>query len=195
MLKRVKGLVIITVLKVGFLFLGRVGFGVIVVRLKDGIWSVFFVIVMVGVGVGGMVGVELIDFVFILNSEEVVRFFFEFGIIILGGNVLVFVGFFGRSVEVVVFVFIGGVSVVFVYFKSKGLFVGVFVEGLVILERREVNRKFYGDNCILKMILLGRVKVLLVVDFLFRILELRAFNFIRYDYDDNVSGDDFYDDG
>ncbi|CAI7324204.1 CGH_3_collapsed_G0023270.mRNA.1.CDS.1 [Saccharomyces cerevisiae] len=62
--KRAKGLAIITVLKAGFLFSGRAGSGVIVARLKDGTWSAPSAIAMAGAGAGGMVGVELTDFVF-----------------------------------------------------------------------------------------------------------------------------------
>ncbi|KAF4003464.1 hypothetical protein FOB22_003812 [Saccharomyces cerevisiae] len=175
-LKRAKGLAIITVLKAGFLFSGRAGSGVIVARLKDGTWSAPSAIAMAGAGAGGMVGVELTDFVFILNSEEAVRSSW-------------------RSAEAAASASTGGVSAVFAYSKSKGLFAGVSVEGSAILERREANRKFYGDNCTSKMILSGRVKVPPAADPLLRILESRAFNFTRHDHDDNASGDDFYDDG
>ncbi|QID79866.1 Protein ysc84 [Saccharomyces pastorianus] len=194
-LKRAKGLAIITVLKAGFLFSGRAGSGVIVARLKDGTWSAPSAIAMAGAGAGGMVGVELTDFVFILNSEEAVRSFSEFGTITLGGNVSVSAGPLGRSAEAAASASTGGVSAVFAYSKSKGLFAGVSVEGSAILERREANRKFYGDNCTSKMILSGRVKVPPAADPLLRILESRAFNFTRHDHDDNASGDDFYDDG
>jgi len=38
-LRKAKGLAIITVLKAGFLFSGRVGSGLVVARLPDGSWS------------------------------------------------------------------------------------------------------------------------------------------------------------
>ena len=194
-LKKAKGLAIITVLKAGFLFSGRAGSGVIVARLKDGTWSAPSAIAMAGAGAGGMVGVELTDFVFILNSEEAVKSFSEFGTITLGGNVSVSAGPLGRSAEAAASASTGGVSAVFAYSKSKGLFAGVSVEGSAILERREANRKFYGDNCTSKMILSGRVKVPPAADPLLRILESRAFNFTRRDHGDNDSDDGFHNDG
>ncbi|CAI4063523.1 Ysc84p SKDI_08G0580 [Saccharomyces kudriavzevii IFO 1802] len=193
-LKRAKGLAIITVLKAGFLFSGRAGSGVIVARLKDGTWSAPSAIAMAGAGAGGMVGVELTDFVFILNSEEAVRSFSEFGTITLGGNVSVSAGPLGRSAEAAASASAGGVSAVFAYSKSKGLFAGVSLEGSAILERREANRKFYGDNCTSKMILSGRVKVPPAADPLLRILESRAFNLTRHDHGGDDSDNDFYND-
>lgn len=192
-LKRAKGLAIITVLKAGFLFSGRAGSGVIVARLKDGSWSAPSAIAMAGAGAGGMVGLELTDFVFILNDYDAVKSFSEFGTITLGGNVSVAAGPLGRNAEAAASASTGGVAAVFAYSKTKGLFAGVSVEGSVILERREANRKFYGDNCTSKMILSGRVRPPPSVDPLFRVLESRAFNYrTRYDDDDDGSYDDGY---
>ena len=189
-LKRAKGLAIITVLKAGFLFSGRAGSGVIVARLKDGSWSAPSAIAMAGAGAGGMVGLELTDFVFILNDYDAVKSFSEFGTITLGGNVSVAAGPLGRNAEAAASASTGGVAAVFAYSKTKGLFAGVSVEGSVILERREANRKFYGNNCTSKMILSGRVRPPPSVDPLFRILESRAFNY-RSRYDDDEYGDEY----
>lgn len=192
-LKRAKGLAIITVLKAGFLFSGRAGSGVIVARLKDGTWSAPSAIAMAGAGAGGMVGVELTDFVFILNSPEAVRSFSEFGTVTLGGNVSVSAGPLGRNAEAAASASAGGVSAVFAYSKSKGLFAGVSLEGSVIVERREANRKFYGDSCTAKMILSGRIRPPPAADPLFRVLESRAFNYRSAMPADDYE-DDYYDD-
>lgn len=193
-LKRAKGLAIITVLKAGFLFSGRAGSGVIVARLGDGTWSAPSAIAMAGAGAGGLVGIELTDFVFILNTLEAVRSFSEFGTITLGGNISVSAGPLGRNAEAAASASAGGVSAVFAYSKSKGLFAGVSVEGSVIVERREANRKFYGDNCTTKQILSGRIRPPPDVDPLFRVLESRAFNYRTQNYDDQYSEGSFYDD-
>ncbi|CCE61303.1 hypothetical protein TPHA_0A02210 [Tetrapisispora phaffii CBS 4417] len=194
-LKRAKGLAVITVFKAGFLFSGRAGSGIIVARLRDGTWSAPSAIAMAGAGAGGMVGFELTDFVFILNTEEAVRSFSEFGTITLGGNVSVSAGPLGRSAEAAAAASAGGVAAVFTYSKSKGLFAGVSVEGSVIVERREANRKFYGNNCKSKMILSGRVRAPSSVDPLFRVLESRAFSYNNsYNYNDNYDSDGYYND-
>ncbi|CAB4254535.1 Lsb3p [Maudiozyma barnettii] len=193
-LKKAKGLAIITVLKAGFLFSGRAGSGVIVARLGDGTWSAPSAIAMAGAGAGGLVGIELTDFVFILNTPEAVKSFSEFGTITLGGNVSVSAGPLGRNAEAAASASAGGVSAVFAYSKSKGLFAGVSVEGSVIVERREANRKFYGDNCKTKQILSGRIRPPPEVDPLFRVLESRAFNYRTQNYDDQYSEGSFYND-
>ncbi|CCK69316.1 SYLF and SH3 domain-containing protein KNAG_0C02040 [Huiozyma naganishii CBS 8797] len=191
-LKKAKGLAVITVLKAGFLFSGRAGSGVIVARLRDGTWSAPSAIGMAGAGAGGMVGVELTDFVFILNSPEAVKSFSEFGTITLGGNISVAAGPLGRNAEAAASASTGGVAAVFAYSKTKGLFAGVSVEGSVILERREANRKFYGDSCTSKMILTGRIRPPPEADPLFRVLESRAFTYRSRD--DDYEDDDYYDD-
>ncbi|CUS21004.1 LAQU0S02e03532g1_1 [Lachancea quebecensis] len=191
-LKRAKGLAIITVLKAGFLFSGRAGSGVIVARLRDGSWSAPSAIALAGAGAGGLIGIELTDFVFILNTDDAVKSFSEFGTITLGGNVSVAAGPLGRNAEAAASASLGGVAAVFSYSKTKGIFAGVSVEGSVIIERREANRKIYGEKCKSKMILSGRVRPPPAADPLFRVLESRAFN-----PNDRARGDDsdeFYDD-
>ncbi|CCH61886.1 hypothetical protein TBLA_0F03490 [Henningerozyma blattae CBS 6284] len=187
-LKRAKGLAVITVLKAGFLFSGRAGSGVIVARLRDGTWSAPSGISMAGAGAGGLVGVELTDFVFILNTTDAVKSFSEFGTITLGGNVSVSAGPLGRNAEAAASASTGGLSSVFAYSKSKGLFAGISVEGSVIVERRDANAKFYGRNVNAKQILGGKVRPPPAVDPLFRILESRAFNY-KNSYDDYYGED------
>ncbi|KAI5287933.1 Protein ysc84, partial [Ascosphaera atra] len=81
------GLAILTVVKAGFLGSARFGSGIIVSRLRDGGWSAPSAIATVGGGFGGQIGLELTDFVFILNDYAAVRTFARAGSITLGGNV------------------------------------------------------------------------------------------------------------
>jgi lipid-binding SYLF domain-containing protein len=193
-LKNAKGLAIITVLKAGFLFSGRAGSGVIVARLPDGSWSAPSAIVTAGAGVGGQIGAELTDFVFILNSKAAVDSFAQMGSVTLGTNISVAAGPLGRNAEAAGTASLKSASAVFAYSKTKGLFAGVSLEGSAIVERREANRKFYGNNCKAAQILAGRVEVPPACDSLMRVLESRAFsNRSPYD-DDDFYNDDYYDD-
>lgn len=189
-LHNAQGLAIITQLKAGFLFSGRAGSGVIVARLPDGSWSAPSALVTAGAGVGGQIGAELTDFVFILNNQAAVDTFSHAGSITLGGNVSVAAGPLGRNAEVAGSASRSSVAAIFSYSKTKGLFAGVSLEGSVLVERREANRKFYGPSCTAKQILSGRVDPPPETDVLFRVLESRAFRSPRANYDD----DDFYDD-
>lgn len=192
-LKKAHGLCVITVLKAGFLFSGRAGSGVIVARLPDGTWSAPSVIAMAGAGAGGLVGVELTDFVFILNDENAVKSYSEFGTITLGGNMAVSAGPLGRNAEYDAAASMGGVASVYSYSKSKGLFAGVSVEGSMIVERRDENRKAYGDNCTSKLILSGKVRPPPGTGALYRVLDSKAFNYDA-SYDDSSLYDDIPDD-
>lgn len=193
-LKNAKGLAVITVLKAGFLFSGRAGSGVIVARLPDGSWSPPSAIVTAGAGVGGQIGAELTDFVFILNSKAAVDSFAQMGSVTLGANVSVAAGPLGRNAEGAGTASLKSASAVFAYSKTKGLFAGVSLEGSAIVERREANRKFYGENCKARYILSGRVEAPPACDPLMRILESRVFNNRLPFDDDDYLNDDYYDD-
>lgn len=192
-LKNAKGLAVITVLKAGFLFSGRAGSGVIIARLPDGLWSAPSAIVTAGAGVGGQIGAELTDFVFILNSKAAVDSFAQMGSVTLGTNISVAAGPLGRNAEAAGTASLKSASAVFAYSKTKGLFAGVSLEGSAIIERREANRKFYGNNCKAAQILAGRVEVPPACDSLMRVLNSRVFN-NRTEYDDDYDNDDYYDD-
>jgi lipid-binding SYLF domain-containing protein len=189
-----KGLAIITQVKAGFLFSGRAGSGVIVARLPDGQWSAPSAIFTAGAGVGGQIGAEITDFVFILNTQAAVDTFSQAGSITLGGNMSVAVGPLGRNAEMAGSASLKSVAAIFSYSKTKGLFAGVSLEGSMLIERREANRKFYGPACTAKQILSGRVDPPPECDILFRVLDSRAFQGRRsresdYDYDDDYYND------
>jgi lipid-binding SYLF domain-containing protein len=193
-LQNAKGLAIICVLKAGFLFSGRAGSGVIVARLPDGSWSAPSAIMTAGAGVGGQIGAELTDFVFILNNKAAVESFSQAGSITLGGNVSLAAGPIGRNAEAAGSASLKSVAAIFSYAKTKGLFAGISLEGSVLVERRDANRNFYGRDCTAKTILSGRVEPPPACDALFRVLESRAFqgNRMQGDYIDDNDG--YYDD-
>ncbi|GMM33772.1 Lsb3 protein [Saccharomycopsis crataegensis] len=191
-LQEAKGLAIITVLKAGFLFSGRAGSGIIVSRLPDGSWSAPSAIMTAGAGVGGQIGAELTDFVFILNTKAAVESFAQMGSITLGGNVSLAAGPLGRNAEAAGTASLKSAAAIFSYSKTKGLFAGVSLEGSVIVERRDANRKFYGGNCTAKTILSGRVDPPPACDPLFRVLDSRAFTKKSFNHGDEY--DDYYND-
>ncbi|KAF0269967.1 hypothetical protein FOG51_03557 [Hanseniaspora uvarum] len=176
-LKRCKGLIIMTVLKGAFLFGGRVGSGVIVTRLRDGTWSGPSGVILGGGSAGGQIGGELTDFVFCLMTDSAVNSFKQFGSVTLGSNVSIAAGMIGRSGEASFAANHKNIASIFSYAKTKGAFAGVSLEGSVILERRECNRKVYGSNCSAKMILAGKAEPPEFAEPLYRILESSAFSY------------------
>lgn len=190
-LQNAQGLCVMTILRAGFLFSGRAGSGLIVARLPDGTWSPPSACMSAGAGAGGMIGADLTDFIFILNTQEAVKTFASAGALTLGGNVSLAAGPLGRSGEAAAAAGTSGAATVFSYSKSKGLYAGVSLEGSVIIERKDANQKFYGRPIPAKQILSGHVPAPPGCEPLFRVLDSRAF---RDDVGFDEMDDDFYDD-
>ncbi|ROT36260.1 SH3 domain-containing protein [Sodiomyces alkalinus F11] len=170
------GLAILTVLKAGFLGSGRFGSGLVVARLPDGSWSAPSAIATVGGGVGGQIGFELTDFVFILNDTNAVKTFAQAGSLTLGGNVSIAAGPVGRNAEAAGAASLRSVAAVFSYSKTKGLFAGVSLEGSGIIERRDANEKLYGTRYTAQQILTGSVRPPPQAQALMSVLNSRAFS-------------------
>lgn len=79
-----------------------------------------------------------------LNSADAVKAFAKGGNVTIGGQLGASAGPIG----------VGGAvnsalidpSPMFTYSKSKGLFAGVSLEGTVLIERKDTNEKFYGQQ-------------------------------------------------
>ncbi|NXW41114.1 SH3Y1 protein, partial [Nyctiprogne leucopyga] len=152
---KAKGLAVLSVIKAGFLVTARGGSGIVLARLPNGTWSAPSAIGIAGLGGGFEIGIEVSDLVIILNHERAVEAFAKGGNLTLGGNLTVAIGPLGRNLE-------GDVSLrssaaVYTYCKSRGLFAGVSLEGTCLIERKETNRKFYGQDIRASAILLGDV--------------------------------------
>ncbi|KAF4461660.1 SH3 domain-containing [Fusarium albosuccineum] len=178
-LANAQGLAIITVLKAGFVGSGRFGSGLVVARLPDGSWSAPSAIATAGAGVGGQIGFELTDFVFILNDKEAVKTFAQAGSLTLGGNVSLAAGPVGRNAEAAGAASLKSFSGIFSYSKTKGLFAGVSLEGSAIIERRDANEKMYGTRYNAQQLLTGSVRPPPQADPLMNILNSRAFSGMR----------------
>lgn len=129
----------------------------------------------VGGGFGGQIGFELTDFVFILNDAAAVRTFAQVGSITLGGNVSIAAGPVGRNAEAAGAASLKGVSGIFAYSKTKGLFAGVSLEGSVLIERRDANEKMYNRRVTARSLLEGSVPVPPQAEPLMRVLNSRIF--------------------
>ncbi|KAG6005094.1 hypothetical protein E4U21_000421 [Claviceps maximensis] len=178
-LSNAKGFAIITILKAGFLGSGRVGSGLVVARLPDGSWSAPSAIAAAGGGFGGQIGFELTDFVFVLNDFNAVKTFAQMGSITLGGNVSLAAGPVGRNAEAAGAASLKSVSGIFSYSKTKGLFAGVSLEGMAIIERRDANEKLYGTRYTALQLLTGSVRPPPAADSLMMVLNSRVFSGMR----------------
>ena len=132
---------------------------------------------MGGVGAGGQFGAELTDFVFVLTTDAAVKTFTQSGSLTLGGNISMAVGPVGRSAEASGLVGTKGAAGVFAYSKTRGLYGGLTVEGGVLVERADANKKFYGRKIHAKELLTGTVPSPSEAEVLLKVLNGTFFQF------------------
>ncbi|KAH9812775.1 hypothetical protein DFH28DRAFT_977891 [Melampsora americana] len=177
-LQNAQGLAIFTIVKLGFVWSGKAGSGVVLARLADGSWSAPSCIATGGVGFGLQIGADFSEFVVVLNSEEAVRAFATTGNLTIGGNLSAAVGPIGTGAAVNASLL--HPAPLFTYSKNKGLFAGISLEGTALIERvsdlllsyhttcihpfwhldptqKDTNEAFYGQRIPSLDILLGKV--------------------------------------
>ncbi|RLN32105.1 hypothetical protein BBJ28_00008610 [Nothophytophthora sp. Chile5] len=145
MLENAYGLAIMTIVKAGFLLVGKVGTGIIVSRLPDGSWSAPSAIGTVGLGGGFEIGGEIVEVMIILGSPAAVQVFHA-PQVNLGAGLDIAVGPYGRSAAAAAALSSSGLNGNYSYSISKGLYAGISLQGSVIAARNELNRKFYGQD-------------------------------------------------
>lgn len=122
-------------------------------------WSAPTAIGIGGLGGGFNAGAEMVDFLIVLNSRAAVRTFMSSGSLQLGGNLALAVGPLGRSGEASAALNAEmKMSAMFSYSMSRGLYGGVTIEGTVLLDRPDANRKTYGEQLSAQEILTGHVE-------------------------------------
>src|SRR6516162_5652643 len=137
-LRRAKGLAIMSVIKVGFIFSAKGGQGVVIARTLHG-WSGPSFIATGGGGWGLQAGAEVTDFVIVLNNAAAVQAFSRGGNVTIGADVSAAAGPVGRTAAGAVM----PTAAVYTYSRSKGLFLGVSLEGAVIGTQRQSNFNYY----------------------------------------------------
>jgi lipid-binding SYLF domain-containing protein len=152
-LRQAKGLAIMSVVKAGFIFSAKGGQGVVVARTPHR-WSGPSFIATGGGGWGLQAGAQVTDFVIVLNNDAAVQAFSRGGNVTIGVDVSAAAGPVGRTAAGAV----TPTAAVYTYSKSKGLFVGVSLEGAVIGTQRQSNFKYYGEPVRADSILSGATK-------------------------------------
>lgn len=147
------GIVIMSIVKGGFIFSGRVGKGIVLAKTGSG-WSAPSGIGLGGAGWGLQAGAEITDFILILNTPAALDAFASGGSVTLGGNLSIAAGPVGGSAE-------GALALppaaIFSYSRSKGLFAGASLEGTVLIARSGANHQFYRRSYSVCEILSGSV--------------------------------------
>jgi lipid-binding SYLF domain-containing protein len=152
-LRRAKGLAIMSVVKAGFIFSAKGGQGLVIARTPRG-WSGPSFIATGGGGWGIQAGAQVTDFVIVLNNDAAVRAFSRGGNVTIGVDLSAAAGPVGRTAAGAV----TPTAAVYTYSRSKGLFVGVSLEGAVIGTQRQSNFNYYGRPVRADSILSGVTK-------------------------------------
>lgn len=139
-----KGLAIFIVMRTGLHWSGAGGSGVIISKLPNGQWSPPSGILLHTLGWGLVAGLDVFDCVAVINNEQGMSGFTR-ARATLGGEVSAAVGPLGggRQLDSEV---VKRQAPVWTYMKSKGLYVGVQIDGTIIAERDRENERFYGIN-------------------------------------------------
>lgn len=146
LLQQAQGVAVIPgVLRMGLIFGGRRGRGIVTVRGEDGNWTNPSFITVTGGSVGAQIGVESIDIVLIFGSARSVQNIGR-GKFTLGGDAAVTAGPVGRASQATTDLTF--TSEVYSYTDSRGLFAGASLEGTRLAIDADANANFYppGSN-------------------------------------------------
>ena len=135
--------VIPNLVKGGFFFGGRRGKGVLVVRSPNGEWSNPAFVTLTGGSFGWQFGAQSTDLVLVFKSRGTVADIFNRKIT-LGGNAAVAAGPVGRNTEAATDLQFD--AEVYTYSRSRGLFLGVAVEGASLGLDERASRRYYGNK-------------------------------------------------
>jgi len=128
------------VIKAGFIVGGRVGHGVISRRVKDG-WSAPAFFNLGGASVGLQIGASSTDFVLLFMNEDALKGLLEDKFEI-GGEGSVVGGPVGRTASASTDAQLK--AGILSYSRSRGLFAGIELKGVVISPDNDDNRAVYG---------------------------------------------------
>ncbi|KAL4807906.1 hypothetical protein BDV18DRAFT_159114 [Aspergillus unguis] len=155
-LENAKGLAIFTVVEVGMMRSLRFGSGLVVARLPNGTWSAPSAITTGKLVSAGQFGLELTDYVYVLNTTHAVEKFAQGDSFTLGRDVSVAAGPFGRSAELAGDQYTADVGIL-AYCKTKSVFGGSTLEGTSMGEKEDLNRKIYHGGVSPRELLRGEV--------------------------------------
>jgi len=129
------------VIKAAYIIGGRHGKGILLVRGKDGRWSAPSFIVITGGSFGWQLGVEKADIILVFKTARSVENITG-GKFTLGADAGVSVGPQGRSAEASTDAELK--AEIYSYSKSRGLYVGLSIQGASLKIDAKANQDFYN---------------------------------------------------
>ncbi|HDT14390.1 MAG TPA: hypothetical protein ENO03_08570 [Candidatus Aminicenantes bacterium] len=129
------------VIRAGLVIGGRHGKGVLLVRAGTGSWSDPAFIEITGGSIGWQAGVQSADVILVFRTPRSIENFNE-GKFTLGADAGIAAGPVGRTAEASTDAELK--AEILSYSRSRGLFVGLTLQGSSIRSDRKANRNFYG---------------------------------------------------
>ncbi len=165
--------VIPDVLKVGLVFGGRRGEGLVSVKSRDGTWSNPVFVSLTGGSVGFQAGVSSTDVVLVFRTQRGVDSIVH-GKFTLGADASAAAGPVGRNAQAATDAQLK--AEIYSYSRSRGLFAGVSLDGSVLAIDNDANQAVYGSGVTPRRIFEGGVSNVprAIVDFRDRLEEYTA---------------------
>ncbi|KXJ95861.1 hypothetical protein Micbo1qcDRAFT_172165 [Microdochium bolleyi] len=153
------GLAIFSSMRPGLWSTSSGGSGILIARKSDGLWSPPSGLMLQTAGLGFVLGSDIYDCVFVINTFTVLETFRRTKLV-LGTDVTMTTG------PVMALGMVEGGSqwadlsdTVVSYVKTKGQAADVRLDGMALLERSDENEKFYGTNTDVTKILSGDINL------------------------------------
>jgi len=146
LLRNARGIAIIpSVVKVGLVIGGRYGKGVVSVRKSDGNWSNPLFLSVSGGSIGWQIGAQSTDVILVFKSRKSVDDILT-GKFTLGADASVAAGPVGRKASASTDFKMG--SEIYSYSRSRGLFVGITLDGARLKIEHRDNASYYQSRSI-----------------------------------------------
>jgi lipid-binding SYLF domain-containing protein len=133
--------VVPNVIKVGFIFGGRHGTGVLLLRDESGRWSNPAFISLTGGSIGWQIGAQSTDVILVFKNRKSIDGIME-GKFTIGADAAAVAGPVGRRVEGATDSLLK--AEIYSYSRSRGLFAGVSLEGSALQIDDAANSAYYG---------------------------------------------------
>ncbi|KAJ1331212.1 SH3 domain-containing YSC84-like protein 1 [Microdochium nivale] len=153
------GLAIFSSMRPGLWSSNSGGSGILIARKSDGLWSPPSGLMLQTAGLGFVLGSDIYDCVFVINTFTVLETFRRTKLV-LGTDVSMTAG------PVMALGMVEGGSTwadlsdtVISYIKTKGQAADISLDGMALLERSDENEKFYGTNTDVSKILNGDINL------------------------------------
>jgi lipid-binding SYLF domain-containing protein len=144
LLRNAHGIAIIPgVIKVGFVVGGRFGKGIISIRTKEGEWSNPAFLTLGGGSIGWQIGAQSTDIILVFKSSNSIESIGS-GKFTLGADASIAAGPVGRHAEADTDILLK--AEIYSYSRSRGLFVGVSLEGAILHIDNDSNAAFYSKE-------------------------------------------------